>query len=68
MKFTIFLKKVAYFLTVSIVSSACKQNFTAQQLKKLEQLGLRKFQCLLSVLKRLCICCYIICTKVPLIT
>ena len=46
-----FLKKVVYFLTVSIVFSVYKQNFTAQQLKKLEHLRMRKFQCLLFVLK-----------------
>ena len=28
-----FLKKVAYFLTVSIVFSVCKQKFTAKYLK-----------------------------------
>ena len=30
MKFTIFFKKVVYFLTVSIASSVYEQNFPAQ--------------------------------------
>ena len=57
---------VAYFLTISIVFSVYKQNFTAQQLKKLEQLWMRKFQCLLLVLKWSYICYYIICMAIPL--
>ena len=35
-------------------------------LKKLEQLLMRKFQCLLFVLKRSYICDYILCMTVPL--
>ena len=47
MKFAILLKG-SQFLTVSIVFSVYKQNFTAQ---KLEQLQMLKFQCLLFVIE-----------------
>ena len=55
----LFSQKTAYFLAVSIVFSIYKQ--------KLQQLWMRKFQCLLFVLKWSYICYYIICMTVPLI-
>ena len=57
----LFSWKVAYFLTISIVFSVHKQNFTAQKLAEM-----RKFQCLLSVLKQSYICYYVFCMTVPL--
>ena len=57
----LFSWKVAYFLTISIVFSVHKQNFTAQKLAEM-----RKFQCLLFVLKQSYICYYVFCMTVPL--